>query len=689
MAAEDQEKHIDPQEIMHELAQCREDERASKSQIFQILSTTATFLTVVTAIFTALNPDNSLFTSSESLYIILYALTIFAASASVSYITNLGLLSTFRHHYMVDLEHKLTLSADSGEGIIHWETVSKPLITLNPKHIGTGIFSLFSINAGIALLSILALAFVFTAMQTFIILNNFPYMAPYVWLALALYALVLLICTGTLLISMYRSKELYFRSLEKAISQNLQRPNHKGVLSYYIYPRPKDVQKVVFIVLGYAMGCVLSCSAGAAVFSWPEFIRGLLVTLLILDGLVYQARYLWNDVRGAHGDQSHPLAKARGRLPVAALGLGPAVSLALTVMFLRLIAAAVCIFLLGPEQWLPLGVSCVLILLLGVRYESVRTRGRTASAKFAAALAQGDAAGGQDGARCANRCARQTIFWVCFGYPLRWLAGLWSAYPMLPRFALEQTNYALSLSLLFFSIAAFGGAFVTMTWILEAVHITQDKSDTADPMAQFYKKPHLLYLLTMLPHRPVAGGASYPGAQHGKVSVEQAVSGLHRSFDPVRPVPVLSAAHLPHGGGPDRLDQPDSHGPEAPLHSRTDSRGSRTGHSSVPRALGHVGCDFFRLPVSVLSGGGAPAPLFDRLHLLPLLQLCPTLLRTGRSPAHAVRAPRTAVDQGNGPSAGPGHHERPGAGKSSEDTEGCGEIEDLSHSITAKYCRGL
>lgn len=70
---------------------------------------------------------------------------------------------------------------------------------------------------------------------------------------------------------------------------------------------------------------------------------------------------------------------------------------------------------------------------------------------------------------------------------------------MLPRFALEQTNYALSLFLLFFSIAAFGGAFVTMTWILEAVHITQDKSDAVDPMAQFYKKPHLLYLLTMLP----------------------------------------------------------------------------------------------------------------------------------------------------------------------------------------------
>ena len=89
-----------------------------------------------------------------------------------------------------------------------------------------------------------------------------------------------------------------------------------------------------------------------------EYILDLLITLFIVDGLVYQARYLWNDIRGASEDQKHPSSKKRRRLPVDSLGFERAVYIALAVMWLRLAAAVACILLMGPDKWFPLMISC-------------------------------------------------------------------------------------------------------------------------------------------------------------------------------------------------------------------------------------------------------------------------------------------------------------------------------------------
>lgn len=446
-----------PEDILHELAQCREDERASKSQIFQILSTTATFLTIVTTISGALNSSNS---EEWKLYMFLYLLTIFLVSATVTYITNLGFLSTFRHHYMVDLENRL--NSDASKQILHWETVSKPVITLNPKHIGTGFFSLFSINARIALVSMLFLALTFIIMQISIILNRFPKLSTIAWCGFMLYVLVLSICTLTLVVSMYKAKEIYQQALEKVSTKPRKRSSIGAAIAYYIYPRLKDSQKILFIVFGYVTGHVLSYIEQATIPSIWENIPDLLVILFIIDGLVYQARYLWNDIRGANEDYSHPLKKKRGRLPTDTLGFNQAVYIALTVMGLRMVAAIICIFLLGPTKWIPMSASCTLILVLGVAYEVAREKEKSL----------------------------WTIFLVCLGYPLRWVAGLWCAYPSLIDVALDKKVYFCFLLTLLISIGAFGGAFVSMTWVLEAVHIYQE--------GRPIHKPHLQLLFHTL-----------------------------------------------------------------------------------------------------------------------------------------------------------------------------------------------
>ena len=217
---------ISSEALLHELAQCREDERASKAQIFQILSTTATFLTIVTTISGVLSSQN---TQSRELYVILYLLTILVVTATVSYIANLGLLSTFRHHYMVDIERCLYAQ----EHLLHWETISKPLITLNPKR--TGIFSLFRLNAHIAFVSVLALALVFIIMQMIIILGLFPQLASIIWSGLVCYVLVLFICAITLAVSMNSSNKLYHQAREKATTKNWTRPKTKMVSSPIIF----------------------------------------------------------------------------------------------------------------------------------------------------------------------------------------------------------------------------------------------------------------------------------------------------------------------------------------------------------------------------------------------------------------------------------------------------------------------
>lgn len=83
----------------------------------------------------------------------------------------------------------------------------------------------------------------------------------------------------------------------------------RSLASYLLLPRPKDVAKGWLVVTTCALGML---STGEA--SGVLLLRALLV-VAVLELLVYQARYQWNDVRGFVADQRHPSSAARGRLP--------------------------------------------------------------------------------------------------------------------------------------------------------------------------------------------------------------------------------------------------------------------------------------------------------------------------------------------------------------------------------------
>ena len=85
------------------------------------------------------------------------------------------------------------------------------------------------------------------------------------------------------------------------------RENERSLLPYLLMPRADEWVKWLiapgaFIVTAWAIG---------AFRNWPQFI----LVWLILEYLIYEARYQWNDIRGLHEDTDHPQSSARRRLP--------------------------------------------------------------------------------------------------------------------------------------------------------------------------------------------------------------------------------------------------------------------------------------------------------------------------------------------------------------------------------------
>src|SRR3954449_11311068 len=82
----------------------------------------------------------------------------------------------------------------------------------------------------------------------------------------------------------------------------------RTIAGYLLLPRPKDLGKAVVFPLGFLLGVAVSShldmrEVALAFLTWG-----------VLEFLVYQARYQWNDVRGFAADQRHPDRVNRRRL---------------------------------------------------------------------------------------------------------------------------------------------------------------------------------------------------------------------------------------------------------------------------------------------------------------------------------------------------------------------------------------
>ena len=254
----------------------------------------------------------------------------------------------------------------------------------------------------------------------------------------------------------------------------------RTLFSYLAMPRPGDAIKAVLMPLVFGLGVLAEGGA-----SRETLVRALLV-LIVLELLVYPARYQWNDIRGFAADQRHPSCAERGRLPGPPRMARQRVLASSAVAALRIAAAAVVAVLPG----LHLG-GVVLAVVLGVfgvafAYEGLRS-----------------AATGRSTSATPPVTPTLTMLWLTVGagYVVRGMTGLAMAMDLR-----ERPWLALAAAV---TLWAYGVAFVTSRWAVESLAFARVDGDRVGWAADAsHAREHLLALTRWLPRTVPPGTRS-------------------------------------------------------------------------------------------------------------------------------------------------------------------------------------
>jgi hypothetical protein len=227
-----------------------------------------------------------------------------------------------------------------------------------------------------------------------------------------------------------------------------------------------------------APACFVAAACSTGHFGgWARFV----VLWLVLELLIYPARYQWNDIAGVDADQRHPEAGARSRLPVGSTPQDRRRSIRLS--WLTAAARVLAALLVG---WLAGLTGPVLVL---------------AGAVFAIA-------GSYEWLRASrNRhwtSARVVAVWLAVGLGYLVRGGLGLSCGGLP-----WRSAAMAATLL--CLGAFGIMFVLLTWALEATsYCAADGDGRWHARPELAAKPHLAALLRHV-GEPLGHGGLPPG----------------------------------------------------------------------------------------------------------------------------------------------------------------------------------
>jgi hypothetical protein len=215
----------------------------------------------------------------------------------------------------------------------------------------------------------------------------------------------------------------------------------RGLRSYLLLPRPKDLVKAWIFPVGFLLGVLSQGGIGA-----HGAARGL-VAWFALELLLYQARYQWNDIRGARADQRHPNAAQRGRLPGPASRIRAHQAASAAVALARLAIAALLVLVLPRlELATPMAALAIGVFAIAAVYEAVRGRSAGGSARLPPPASPAI-----------------VVLWIVVGggYAVRGLGGL--------LLGLDRNGDGGLVVAAAVCLWAFGIAFVTIRWALEAL----------------------------------------------------------------------------------------------------------------------------------------------------------------------------------------------------------------------------
>lgn len=408
-------KKID--EIMNELDECREDERSNWGQFIQIIGTAGAVLGILLGITEFKGDSNGNFTVNVNA---VFYMCCFVFLAAFGILLSLGIENALRYHYIRELEDKLSVLIHRDgekESLIHWNSFSAPIQTKNLKHLNNWYarisysfyaLAVFSVGA----ISIGMITYIYGQIESY---KQFDH------ILFGFFIVIIVVSIIAFLIICVKAKEMYRFSYKTACQRQKERlaeaadstkeenvkdkMNSKDLLQlikYFAYPKIQDLQKPVLIVVGYFVG--LWCFKDAACVNRGEIslvsFLNLAIVWLVIDALIYQARYQLNDIRGMKEDIG---AGKLNRLPVHILGAKHAVNVSLLIMFLKLVLAAVILLLVMNPFRQVLLICTGLVAAATILYEFARS------------------------------IENDFLIYVCvtFGYPLRLLAGMWAAHTYL------------------------------------------------------------------------------------------------------------------------------------------------------------------------------------------------------------------------------------------------------------------
>jgi hypothetical protein len=259
-----------------------------------------------------------------------------------------------------------------------------------------------------------------------------------------------------------------------AAAGGLGRHAAPGLTAYLLVPRRDAWGKALM-----APACFVAAASSTGHFGgWARFT----VLWLVLELLIYQARYQWNDIAGVDSDLRHPEAGARSRLPAGSTPRARRRSIRLS--WLTAAARILAALLVG---WLTGLTGQVLVL---------------AAAVFAIA-------GSYELLRASRyrhwTLVRVVAVWLAvgLGYLVRGGLGLSLG-------GLAWGSAAMVATLV--CLGAFGIMFVLLTWALEATsYCTADDDGRWHARPELAAKPHLAALLRHVAE-PLGGAGPPPGA---------------------------------------------------------------------------------------------------------------------------------------------------------------------------------
>ncbi|MEU0886098.1 hypothetical protein ABZ345_46610 [Lentzea sp. NPDC005914] len=277
--------------------------------------------------------------------------------------------------------------------------------------------------------------------------------------------LTILYCVGVVLVLIcafrgnMQTTSLWKASIEGGADTGL-RPE---VLVRFLLPRLDGLAKlptVIFpVVYVWAVGTP----------DHPVTLASIVFTLLVFEMVLYQARYSWNDLRGAGDEESRGDQKHRARLPhdlrpseVLLLLSGLALRLALWLAVCLVPALAPALTAEDREALLHAGLA---VVALGVLYEVGRTAGKDLEWQYARrsfAVLSVLTAGG----------------YAARGYLCAVIAG----------------GGTITAAVVAMSVGLFGLAYVQIVWALEAMQFLNDNGDVNKEALS--AKPHVWYAAT-------------------------------------------------------------------------------------------------------------------------------------------------------------------------------------------------